>query len=205
MTVTLICFGHIVPWTNGPLSTIMMIVTLPYSKQLQTVNSYFDIDFCLGLFNSQWPQILFTKALWIFLLLHIITSPLYSHAYFTVSDPNCIMLSSSTSGRFYSGHCPTQNCNATVIFTDTSKEASCFTCKSNFPTSSLINDSKICGSGEALCAILQMLYDYPSKPDPPVVRLYEAGAAFNLYQAYNKSMRHVCVLSMDFSVTSLCS
>ena len=80
------------------------------------------------------------------------------------------MLSTSTSGRIFSGTCATDKCKAVIIYSEFVKEAQCWQCKSRFPVTSLTDSSEIRDSREALVAFWKLLTDSsPVLPDPPVV------------------------------------
>lgn len=80
------------------------------------------------------------------------------------------MLSTSASGRIYSGSCPTDDCKAVIIYSDFVKDAQCWQCKLKFPITSLTDACEIRDSREALVAFWKLLTESsPSLPEPPVV------------------------------------
>lgn len=78
------------------------------------------------------------------------------------------MLSSTASGKIYSGTCPNKTCNGVVIFSDYSKNAHCYSCKADHPISLLVNAFQLTDSCEALVAFL-LAGTAQVKQDPPVV------------------------------------
>lgn len=82
------------------------------------------------------------------------------------------MLSSVSPGRILSGTCPAKGCNAVVIFSEPAQDTYCWSCKTQYPASSLLNASEIRDSREALLAFLKLLSDIPSKSETPVTKVY---------------------------------
>lgn len=82
------------------------------------------------------------------------------------------MLSSLSKGKFFSGYCPTENCNATVLHSETTREAECWSCKSKCLVSSLIDRAEILDRSDALIAFINILTGTPVKPEPPITKVH---------------------------------